>query len=411
MFCSLKQLEFPYFLCYDFYIAELQVANKKNGVTDFMEQKRELGPIRVVITGHPHMLYETVELLRTVINRLPVLRLTTDGSYCLRAEELSELEQELTRNFDLSDKWMDFFFKAYPILDDSNTTTCLASCIAYSFFYIDTQHYTLKDHLDYIAKEWKELRHNGYQINLINRFSLGIEPLASREPIRLYEELHRLPISSDFCMLLYEAFSDLDFYIEKLYTLLLPVATFLETKFAQYEERTIPLLEKWVDFFADQPTVNAFLRRRTGTELPANFSELRIALRYFDCRMVVGSYLSDNAIAVMHIGVGVVPTLDHAPAIEQIDFEKEFAAFKLLGDKGRRDIIHILGQDALSMQEITNQLGLNSGTVFRNINSLFQAGLLSREIQGERFYYRAKISYIQSIFNHMMGYFQNTLEM
>lgn len=52
-----------------------------------------------------------------------------------------------------------------------------------------------------------------------------------------------------------------------------------------------------------------------------------------------------------------------------IDFEKEFAAFKLPGDKG------------------------------------------SREIQGERFYYRAKISYIQSIFNHMMGYFENTLEM
>ena len=87
--------------------------------------------------------------------------------------------------------------------------------------------------------------------------------------------------------------------------------------------------------------------------------------------------------------------------------DREFAAFKLLGDKGRRDIIRLLGKKAMTMQEVANQLEINSGTVFRNINSLINAELLIRENHGGRFLYRAKLSYIQAIFDHMMEYFQD----
>ena len=61
----------------------------------------------------------------------------------------------------------------------------------------------------------------------------------------------------------------------------------------------------------------------------------------------------------------------------------------------------------MTMQEVANRLEINSGTVFRNINSLINAELLIRENHGGRFLYRAKLSYIQAIFDHMMEYFQD----
>ena len=64
--------------------------------------------------------------------------------------------------------------------------------------------------------------------------------------------------------------------------------------------------------------------------------------------------------------------------------DRELTAFKLLGDKSRRDIIRLIHKNAMTIQEISNHLGMNSGTVFRNINALCNAELLIQERRGER---------------------------
>ena len=370
-----------------------------------MENQKQLGRVSVTVTTHPYILYETVELLRAFVNGMELKSLTREGPYCLTLEELQQIRDKVCGALDPSDKWLRHFFENHPLLDDSKTSTCLASCIAYSFFNNEMAAPDLRHQLDYVAAQWRETRRGGYQICSINRFSIAIEPAAAEEPVRLFEELRRLPISSDFCMLLYEAFSDLDFYADKLCQLISPAAASLTEALQPCEQRCTGLVQQWMDFFSDRTMLNAFLRSRTGTEISEAFEEMKIALRYFEPRLVVGSYSADERIVGMHVGIGVKPMLPPAREEVKIDLEQEFAAFKLLGDKGRRDTIRILSKGPLSMQDITNQLGINSGTVFRNINSLFQAGLLRREVHGERFYYKANLAYIQEIFDHMMAYF------
>lgn len=374
-----------------------------------MGTQGHLEHIEVTVTSRPYILYETVALLRAYVNGSDISGLTGDGAYCLHPSEVEEIAEQVCAGIDIAAPWVQLFFKNYPILNDVKSSTCLASCIAYSFFFIETEETTLRQQLDYVSEKWAVTRREGYQINSINRFSIEIEPAVTAEPIRLFEELQGLPISSEFSMLLYEAFSDLDFFIDQLYALIAPVAELLAQALRPYEARTAELAGQWTDFLKERSVLNDFLRRGTGTEISETLEEIKIVLRYFEPRMVVGSYVADKCIADLHVGIGVKPVLSASGKEEKIDLEREFAAFKLLGDKSRRDIIRLLGKNALSMQEIINQLGINSGTVFRNINSLFQAGLLSREIHGDRFFYKAKLDDIQTIFDHMMRYFRESV--
>lgn len=374
-----------------------------------MGKQGHLEHIVVTVTSRPYILYETVALLRAYVNGSDMSGLTGDGAYCLHPSEVEEIAEQVCAGIDIAAPWVQLFFKNYPILNDVKSSTCLASCIAYSFFFIETEETTLRQQLDYVSEKWAVTRREGYQINSINRFSIEIEPAVTAEPIRLFEELQGLPISSEFSMLLYEAFSDLDFFIDQLYALIAPVAELLAQALRPYEARTAELAGQWTDFLKERSVLNDFLRRGTGTEISETLEEIKIVLRYFEPRMVVGSYVADKCIADLHVGIGVKPVLSASGKEEKIDLEREFAAFKLLGDKSRRDIIRLLGKNALSMQEIINQLGINSGTVFRNINSLFQAGLLSREIHGDRFFYKAKLDDIQTIFDHMMRYFRESV--
>ena len=39
--------------------------------------------MEVWVTGQPHLLYETVELLFAYVNRIPAVELTQEGPYCL----------------------------------------------------------------------------------------------------------------------------------------------------------------------------------------------------------------------------------------------------------------------------------------------------------------------------------------
>lgn len=57
------------------------------------------------------------------------------------------------------------------------------------------------------------------------------------------------------------------------------------------------------------------------------------------------------------------------------------------------------------MQELTNYLDLNPGTVSRNLNSMAFTHLLEKEIRGDRYYYRTNTDYIRTVFRKMLEYY------
>ena len=363
-------------------------------------------PMRVFVTNQPYILYETVELLRGFVNRSALDTLTMDGEYCLTEEQLSKVMEAACEGVSPEDNWLRHFFQEYPILDDSNQKTCLASCIAYGMFNVHLKEQGLKEQLDYVVGDWKKLRMNGYRFIGINRFGVNIDDNPSDEPIRLADELKKLPITEEFFLLLHETFSDLEYSVNKLYKILAPVAERLVLLLEPYAQRAAALAQQWAMFFQDRATLLEFLRRRTGNIQEDSIDWVHITLRYVHSRYSVGTLTDDGHGVGFHLGVGVKITMtsgyeEGAPS----SWERELAAFKLLGDRSRQEIIHLLNRDAMTIQEVANCLNLNSGSVFRNINSMLNAELLIRENRGGRIYYRSKLPYIQSIFDHMMAFF------
>ena len=106
----------------------------------------------------------------------------------------------------------------------------------------------------------------------------------------------------------------------------------------------------------------------------------------------------------MHLGVAIQPTLQQEYEQEGLN-ERELASLRLLGDKGRSEMVQALMEKSMSMQELATHLGLNPGTVFRNLNSLTSAELLTKEVRGDRYYYRTDFPFIQAIFQHMLDFY------
>lgn len=361
--------------------------------------------MQVFITNRPYMLYETVELLRAFVNELPPAELTLEGPYCLTEQEVAAVMAEACRGLDPQDPWLRHFFLEHPIQDDSGQTVCLASCVAYSLFNVTMEAPDVAAQLQYVVDQWQQIRHGGYQMDSINRFGIGIEPRPGREPVRLAAELRRLPVSEDFRLLLHETFSDLSYSAGELGCILAPVAQRLEPLLEPYVRRAQDLTDRWRTFLGDRESLMEFLRRRTGTVEPDSIDRVYLVLRYFQAKYCVGVLSDDGSVFGFHLGVGVKVTM--AQAYEegsQGSLQREFAAFKLLGDPGRQEIIRLLSREPLTMYEVTQRLNMNPGSVFRSVNSMFNAELLVRENRDGKYYYRAKIPYIRSIFDHMLAH-------
>lgn len=205
--------------------------------------------MKVFVTNQPYMLYETVEVLRRYVNGDTPEDLSTEEPFCLSPQETGELVASACQGLDPNETWISYFFQNHPILDSLNQSTCLASCIAYSNFNIRMQETTLDEQLTFVVDQWNTVRRNGYQFCWINRFGLGIEGNTTQTPIRLAEELKKLPITSDFYLLLHEAFSDLEFSVQQLARVIRPVAERLEVLLQPYVQRSAALAERWQLFF------------------------------------------------------------------------------------------------------------------------------------------------------------------
>ena len=364
--------------------------------------------MEVFVTNQPYMLYETVELLRAFVNETDPEELTMEGEFCLAPQEVRDVMAAACQGVDPEDKWVRHFFLEYPILDDSDQSTCLASCIAYSIFNISMKETTLEQQLAFVVNQWNVYRRTGYHISAVDRFGIDIDLMPTQEPVRLSDELKRLPLSSDFYFLVHEAFSDLDFSAAQLLRVIRPVAERLLALLRPYVRRAAALAERWSHFFQNREMLYELLRSRAGVVEEDFIDRVYLVLRYLHSRYVTGNSSPKERALGFHMGVGVDLILTHEDQVRSAtSLDLEAAAFKLLGDKGRRDIFRVLRKEAMTMQEVAHRLKINSGTVFRNINSLYNAELLIRENHGGHFFYRSKISYIQTIFDHMMEFFQD----
>ncbi len=350
----------------------------------------------------PCILYETIELLYAYINGIPAERLTKDAPYCIPASEVTRIMGEACAGIDAQDPDFCRFFVRHAILDEHSQFTCLASCMVYWFIHLDVTDMTAQ--MDCMCANWERIRRQPFAIKAITRFALDIETLPGGRIVSLAEELKKLPVAEDFFLVLLETFSDYTYQMTRLRDLIWPTAQRLQGLLEPFVAQAEPLRETWNRFF-EETSAEDFVVKRTGTIPERPFDQAGITLRYLGARYAAGHLDPEKNSFFMHMGVGVRPALQQVYELGGLN-ERELSSLRLLGDKGRSEMVQALMGKTMSMQELATHLGLNPGTVFRNLNSLTNAELLTKEIRGDRYYYRTNFPFIQAIFQHVLDFYQ-----
>lgn len=349
------------------------------------------------------MLYETAELLYAYVNQIPPAQLTASGPYCIPIQDVATILEKACGDLDPSASLLQKFFAPYNYSSDPNRSTCLAFSMLYTFIDLECLDLDLDQQTSRMASMWESMRRGPYSIRQISRYALDIAPLDEGPPTSLSKELKQLSLSEDFYDILLESFSDFSYQISALCSLIRPVAEKLTKLLEPYVARAMPLADSWEQLLQHNG-VEALLQSRGATFLERPLSRAWFALRYFDCWQGNGQIRTETNELFMLLGVGLEPSLIPAPKKDELS-EVEFAAFRLFGDKVRSKIIHALQDRPMYMQELTNYLDLNPGTVSRNLNSMAFTHLLEKEIRGDRYYYRTNTDYIRTVFRKMLEYY------
>lgn len=359
--------------------------------------------MHIEVKREPCLLYETVELLCAYVNEIPAEQLTAEGKYCLSEQEIEDLMRAACDGVNPAAPLMQQFFKRHNISGEIDRYTCLAACMVYFFMSFPTG--GVSEQLKDLSENWERTRRKAYRVCGISRFTLEIEEKQEKEIVPLREELRKLPVSDKFYAILLETFSDFDYQLSILWNCICPVVERLEKLLRPYVERAMPLQQEWIEFFEQQP-VEDFLKQRAGVVVERPLSRACFTLRYLDCRYAPAQLEYSQDAFWMHIGVGVRPVPPQVSKCSDLS-ERELAAFRLLGDKGRLSMIHALSQKRMSTRELTSYLNLNSGTIFRNLNSMSNAGLLIKEAEGDRYFYRTNMQFINTVMEHVQIYCNN----
>ena len=126
--------------------------------------------------------------------------------------------------------------------------------------------------------------------------------------------------------------------------------------------------------------------RKIGLKQP-EIRRLELAMRYFFPFGGPGEFQHPQAHLSLHMGVGIPPGKD-APQAADFLHDWEFNALRLLAHPDRARMLRAMTGQAMSVQELSQTLGLNPGSVFRDLNNMKNVGLLAQEVVSNRIYYR-----------------------
>ena len=355
--------------------------------------------MEVTIYQEPCWVLEAAELVYGLVNGISAEKLAGKGPYCVPPEEVRRIQEAVCAGIDPGDKLVQFYFRGVALEGLAGRLSCLGCALLYSTLAIGCSG---TDAFAQAVKEaWRRLQETGFRVNGIDGFSLSLEAAQEGEPLSLAGELAKLQAPPLYQMQLLEVFTAFDRHLDRVIALLRPVAEALPAYLAPWTGAIPVLTEQWSAFFHSQAAREFFLRRARidGDE----FLTLEIAFRFFSPQGSPGKYSGTLRRLSIHMGVGTQPGLDEPNPVQEPE-EWELTALWLLANASRMEMLHAMMERPMSGQELAQKLNLNSGTVFRDLNSLYNARLLLVESGSGRNCYRLNLPVIRQIVDHVLHY-------
>ncbi len=169
-------------------------------------------------------------------------------------------------------------------------------------------------------------------------------------------------------MQLLEAFSAFDTYLDQLLQLLTPIIGRLPALLEPWVRQAARLQEKWSQFFLENSPEEFFLQR--SAVVCDNCKTVTMRFRYFffptwpwDVSGAKTGPFSSTLAWERSRNPGEQNPCSMA--------DEEFEALRLMGNPARARMLQAMMYRTMTIQELSKALGLNPGSVHRDLNSLF----------------------------------------
>lgn len=354
--------------------------------------------VRVTIYREPCWLLEASELVYSFVNEVPPEKLTAPGTYCIPLEDTIRIRDTVCAQLDKTDKQLRFYFQGVPLEGVPERMSCPAVCVLHQE--LELGHPEPADMVGALKADWRDNLRNQYYISGIGRFTMNMDKAKEGEFLSLAESITNLPVPSAYQLRLLEVYAAYEYHLQHIYNLLLPVVEALKPLLLPFVKRAAPLLKQWETFFQDN-TPEDFLQSRGATVIDG-YEQLEIALGYFFQSYFPSRVLGEKKIVRCMMGLRSIPS--EKTVEKRIPTPGELAALRLVANPTRMEMLRTMATRAMGVQELADHLGLNVGSVSRDISNMRNAGLLLADYSQERSSYRTNLNEIEKLSDHVLTY-------
>lgn len=351
--------------------------------------------MELIVQSEPCLVLEAAELLFAYVNNIPVQKTAGAGPFCISPWQLQQFMNTNCESLDPNDDALQFLFRAEPLRDSAENSTCIARNLLYAS--LDLSRRTSEDLFDWLSEQWHRLLSGSAYPVGIGKYTLNWDERTKKTNVPLDHDINRLGVSKEYQSRLLTAFADIDGSLARLRKLLEPIEQALDGFLAPWIENTGGLTQSLETFFLG-PDLEERLQMLWGLSPGTRVDTIHIALRYLDAGGQPGQFImGDRTVSYWHYGVG-----DRLRQPEQNTFQEwELRVMRLMGNATRMQMLQELNRCPMSARELAAALHLNLGSVSRDLNSLFDARLIMVEMHTGRRLFVANKAAISEIAQHL----------
>lgn len=355
--------------------------------------------MEVIILPHLNLLVETADLVCACFNNLDSQRLTADKPYCIPASAVGEMMDRIRQLLDFSDPRLEFFFQGFPVdapCAEGKQIVGAGNLLARESMKEGT--WELDGIRDLLHS--RVFGHGGpYQITAVSAYGVDADPCEDYRSVAA--ELRKMDIPDELRLRLTEMLSNYHYYVDMLCDLLLPVTETVENMLSPWVEQLQERVGQWRNVLSTpEGLVDLLSRFNTNTE----WAE----------RLIIGLHMFYPAISIVCsnqvtrdlcccAGLVMPPRRQERQVLEQM----EMAALRLISGTDRMEMLRAMSGRTMTRKDIVRELGINSGTVFRDLNALTMAQLLRMENRGGVRHYTTNLDYVERVAAQMVKYIRN----
>ncbi len=361
--------------------------------------------MEVLINSKISLCMETVDLLYAYVNHLSPSILTSEKSCGIPADEISRIMEQVCVDLDRNNWMFQFYFQSFPVdnLKNSNLPgTCVAYMLLYSLARIDGCDFqAIRANLHSSV-----LSAGGYfEICGCSQFGLSIR--SCREYRSVAMELQSVDVPDGLRLRLAEALSNYPRHIDLLCDLLEPIAEKLGPLLEPWWEKTLLCLDGYRTQLSTDEKINEILAKiNIETD---GIRKVYFFPRIFSLASKYGMYDLVNKELVFATGAANMISWC-ANDVAATMTPTQVTALRLLSNLDRINMLRAMSDRVMTPKEITQELGLKPGAVFRDLNNLYQSHLAELVVDGIHRSYKTDLQYLRELLQQLYRYIEKNSE-